>query len=95
MFLIGRQLPTLGGACVYRWVKDALSEGPSMMEVVGGPAPLIVGFVVAMVSAALAIKWLVHYLTRHGFALFGWYRLALCAALAALWLLGVVDVTPG
>jgi undecaprenyl-diphosphatase len=38
---------------------------------------MVLGILVAFISAALAIKWLVGYLTRHGLALFAWYRFAL------------------
>ena len=40
----------------------------------------MVGIVVAAASAALAIKWLVSYLSRGGFAIFGVWRLLLAAA---------------
>ncbi|HKJ02974.1 MAG TPA: undecaprenyl-diphosphate phosphatase, partial [Longimicrobiales bacterium] len=72
-------LPTLGGACVYKVAKDVLGSDPSMLAQLG-LAPMLVGVAVATVSAALAVKWLVHYLNRHGLAVFGWYRLALGAA---------------
>jgi hypothetical protein len=42
----------------------------------------IVGVVFAFIAAAIAIKWLVAYLSKHGLALFGWYRLALAAIIA-------------
>jgi undecaprenyl-diphosphatase len=38
--------------------------------------------VVAAFSAALAIKWLVGYLSKGGMAIFGWWRVALAAAFA-------------
>jgi undecaprenyl-diphosphatase len=47
---------------------------------------LAVGFGVAMVSAALAISWLLKYVRTHSLAGFGWYRLALGAVLVS-WLL--------
>ena len=37
----------------------------------------IVGNVVAFVVAILAIKFFISYLQKHGFRLFGWYRIAL------------------
>ena len=52
----------------------------------------IVGFAMSPLSAALAVKWLIGYLGRHGLALFGWYRLILTALLGALIWLEVVAV---
>jgi len=78
-FLLG--LPTLGGACAYKLLKehDAIAGL--------GVAPVALGIAVAAVSAALAVRWLVGFLNRHGLAPFGWYRLALTAALCvSLWL---------
>jgi len=86
-FLLG--LPTLGAACVYKGARNMLGEGPNMFQVLGA-GELIVGMIVATIAAALAVKWLVSYLGRHGVALFGWYRLALCALLGILIWQGVV-----
>lgn len=80
-FLLG--LPTLGGACVFKAAKNFAGDGPNMLEMLG-IVPAIVGIAVATISAALAIKWLVGYLSRHGVAAFGWYRLALAAVIAVL-----------
>ncbi len=60
-----------------------------MFDVLGA-GDLIVGMIVATITAALAVKWLVSYLGRHGVAIFGWYRLALCALLGILIWQGVV-----
>jgi undecaprenyl-diphosphatase len=76
-------LPTLGGACAFKVAKDVLGSGPSLLAQLGVPS-MALGIAVATVSAALAVRWLVHYLTRHGLAVFGWYRLALSAAFVAL-----------
>ena len=89
-FLLG--LPTLGGACVYKLAGSMLGSKESMFEVLD-PWSLLLGFAVATISAALAIKWLVGYLSRHGVALFGWYRLALSAVMIALILVGMVELS--
>ncbi len=68
-------LPTLGGACVYKGSK-MLSSGGSL-ELLGGWLPIGVGLVAAFISAVLSIRWLVGFLGRGGFALFGWWRIAL------------------
>lgn len=80
-FLLG--LPTLGGACIYKGAKNLMGDGPNMFEQLGAMS-LLIGIVVAMLSAALAIKWLVGYLNKHGLAVFGWYRLVLAAVIAIL-----------
>ncbi|HEU4724735.1 MAG TPA: undecaprenyl-diphosphate phosphatase [Candidatus Eisenbacteria bacterium] len=74
-------LPTLGMATLYDFVKnhEALL-GPGL----GGPAPLLVGLAVAAVVAAIAITSFLRYLTRRGLVPFGWYRIALGAAVFAL-----------
>lgn len=92
-FLLG--LPTLGAACLYALYKDlsrARSEGtPTLFEVLG-PAPVAVGIIVATLSAAVAVRWLVGFLNRHGLTPFGWYRIALAIVLLALSLGGVVRI---
>jgi undecaprenyl-diphosphatase len=89
-FLLG--LPILTAACGLELVKTLRhAEGPSMFQVLG-VAPTLLGVVIATVSAALAVRWLVRFLTRHGLAPFGWYRLLLAATFAALLLAGIVQI---
>lgn len=74
-------LPTLGGACAYKLLKehDAIAQL--------GVASVALGIAVATVSAALAVRWLVGFLNRHGLEPFGWYRLGLAALLCiSVWL---------
>ena len=54
------------------------------MFAVLGWLPVVVGLIVATLSAALAIKWLVGWLTRHGLSVFGWYRLAIAIVFTVL-----------
>jgi len=49
---------------------------------------LAIGNVVAFVVALIAIKFFITYLQKHGFKLFGWYRIIVGAALLALILSG-------
>jgi undecaprenyl-diphosphatase len=92
-FLLG--LPTLGAACLYKLASNlhgSAAEGtPNLFELLGAGS-VVLGFAVATVSAALAVRWLVAFLTRHGLAAFGWYRIALCALLGALIASGAVVI---
>lgn len=81
-FLLG--LPTLGAACLYKLAKSLNQHGIGFIDTLGGWFPVLLGIVVAAISAAVAIKWLVGYLARHGMAIFGWYRIALALVLAWL-----------
>ncbi|HEX2099398.1 MAG TPA: undecaprenyl-diphosphate phosphatase, partial [Candidatus Synoicihabitans sp.] len=79
-FLVG--LPVLGGAAAYKGLKT----GSAMLTVFGWPQ-MIVGALVAAVSAGLAVRFLVAYLSRYGLGVFAIYRVVLAAALAAWFLL--------
>lgn len=76
-FLLG--LITLSAASGYKFVTD----GALMVEALR-PGPVLVGGFVAFVSAALAVKWLVGFLARHGLALFAWYRIGLALLVLGL-----------
>jgi len=91
-FLLG--LPTLGGACVYKLaknIKESSDAGtPNLFEQLG-VIPTLIGIAVATVSAILAVKWLVAFLTKHGLSAFGYYRIALTAILAVMIVTGYVS----
>ncbi len=91
-FLLG--LPTLGGACVYTLLKEFKAHGTDTIDVLGGPLPVVVGIVTAMIAAALAVKWLVGFLGKNSMALFGWWRIALAAGLGAAIATGAFTIEP-
>ncbi|MGJ8543801.1 MAG: undecaprenyl-diphosphate phosphatase [Sulfitobacter sp.] len=72
-------MPTMAGAFAYdlyknRDVLDAAALGE-----------IAVGFVAAFLSAVIVVRWLLGYVSRHGYALFGWWRIAVgTVALVAL-----------
>jgi undecaprenyl-diphosphatase len=73
-FLLG--FVTLSAASLYKGYKS----GAAMIQVFGVPHVLL-GAVVAAITAAVCVRFLVHWLTRHGLGIFAWYRLAVAAAL--------------
>lgn len=78
-FLLG--VVTLSAATAY----DALKHGQLMLQTFDHYA-LAIGVLVAFISAVISVKWMVNYLSRHGLAVFGYYRVAIAAA-AAVYLL--------
>ncbi len=79
-FLLG--FVTLTAATIYK----SYRSGAAMIEVFGWPHVLL-GCVVAAVTAAVSIRFLIHYLTRHGLGLFAVYRLVTAAVLIAWFLI--------
>jgi len=72
-------LPTMIGAVGFDLFKSRHDLDFSAL------ASIAVGFVVAFISGLIIVKWLLGYVSSHGFALFGWWRIILGgAALAAL-----------
>lgn len=75
----GVQLPSgvadTGAATAY----EALSNGSLLVEAYGG-IEITLGLVVAFVTAAAAITWMVRWLEQRSLAIFGWYRLVAAAS---------------
>ncbi len=69
-------------------VGDSAVHG-NLFEVLGTTS-VLVGIVVAAISAAVAVKWLVGFLNHHGLTPFGWYRIVLGVSLIGLIVGGVV-----
>lgn len=69
-FLLG--LVTLSAAAVYK----SVTMGDAMLQNIHF-GPMLIGCLIAGISAALSVRWLVSYLSRRGLLLFVWYRLIL------------------
>jgi undecaprenyl-diphosphatase len=82
-FLLG--FATLTAASGYK----LLTDGGTLVEQFGILTPLV-GALFALVSAVLAIKWLVAYLERHDLTIFAWYRFVVAGLAVALLLTGVL-----
>jgi undecaprenyl-diphosphatase len=76
-------IPTMVGATTLELVKhhDTLLSGASGV----GFGAVAVGFIVSFVVAIVVVKGFVHYISRHGFAPFAWYRIV-AGAVALAWL---------
>jgi undecaprenyl-diphosphatase len=76
-FLLG--LVTLTAATGYEF----LSNGKLMLDTFGLGIPLL-GLVVAFVAAVVSVRWMVTYLARHDFSIFGWYRIGVALLVIVL-----------
>ncbi len=74
-------IPTMFGAMVLELYKNYKVITPDKIQI------LVIGNVIAFIVAVLAIKFFITYLTKHGFKLFGYYRIIV--GLAILILLGL------
>jgi undecaprenyl-diphosphatase len=73
-------MPTMAAAFTYDLYKnrDVLDTG-AMGEIA-------LGFAAATITAVIVVRTVLNYISRHGFALFGWWRIIVGSlALAALY----------
>lgn len=62
-------MPTMGAAFAYDlWKSRDMLDAAAMNQIV-------VGFALAFVSAVIVVKGLLGYVSRHGYAVFGWWRI--------------------
>jgi undecaprenyl-diphosphatase len=76
-------MPTMAGAFAFDLMKnhDALSSADLTV--------IAVGFVAAFIAALIVVRYVLDYVSRHGFAVFAWWRLIVGAlGLAALFAWG-------
>ena len=73
-------LPTMGAAVAYDLYKSR-----DMLDF-SALSQIAIGFSVAFVAAVVVVRWVLGYVGRKGYALFGWWRIIVgLIALAALW----------
>jgi len=76
-------VPTMFAASAFEMIKSYKSIHPQHISV------LIIGNIVAFVVAMLAIKGLISFLTKHGFKVFGYYRIILGTIILILLAIGI------
>lgn len=88
-------VPTMAAATGYSLFLKTWKEGTSEMkgyELIRSSTlntqAFLIGNIVAFIVALLAIKFFIHFLQKHGFRLFGWYRIAMGAILLILLRMG-------
>ncbi len=75
-------MPTMAGAFVYDLYKSRhVLDTTAMTEIV-------IGFVAAFITAVLVVRWVLGYVSSHGFALFGWWRIIVGSVALGLLSLG-------
>jgi undecaprenyl-diphosphatase len=76
-------MPTMAGAFVYELYKSWHQISAA------SPSLVAIGFVVSFISAWIVVKTFLDYVSSHGFAVFGWWRIVVGAVgLVALGLMG-------
>lgn len=79
-------VPTMVAATVYKRYELYKLEGAFSSEEI---KLIAIGNIVAFIVAAIAIKSFISYLTKHGFKIFGWYRIIVGALIIILYLAGI------
>ena len=66
----------------------AFKQTPAILQDYHNIITLSIGSVVAFIVALLAIKFFIGFLQKHGFKLFGWYRIIAGAILLTMYYTG-------
>lgn len=62
-------MPTMAGAFTYDlWKSRDILDFSALTDIA-------VGFILAFLSAVLVVRWTLDFVSRHGFAIFGWWRI--------------------
>ncbi|MFD1881739.1 undecaprenyl-diphosphate phosphatase [Paracoccus pacificus] len=62
-------MPTMVGAFAYDLMKNRdILNGAALTDIV-------IGFICAFLAAVVVVRWLLGYVSRNGYALFGWWRI--------------------
>ena len=77
-------IPVMFGASLLKLVKFGFSFTPDEFVI------LIVGMAVSFMVSLFVIKFLMDYIKKHDFQIFGWYRIALGLVVIALGITGVI-----
>lgn len=81
-------VPTMAAASGYKLLKIILApNGMSMLK--DNLTTLLIGNIVAFIVAMIAIKTFITFLQKHGFKVFGWYRIVVGLILITLLLMGI------
>lgn len=81
-------VPTMAAASGYKLLKIILEpNGISLLK--DNLMTLLIGNIVAFIVAMIAIKTFITFLQKHGFKVFGWYRIVVGLILITLLLMGV------
>lgn len=76
-------VPTMMAATGYKLLKGYELLNEENIKI------LLFGNIVAFIVAIIAIKSFISFLTKHGFRIFGWYRIAIGALILGLYFAGV------
>ena len=79
-------IPVMFGASLLKLLKFGLSFTSAELMV------LVVGMAVAFLVSVVVIRFLMSYIKKHDFQVFGWYRIALGILVLALGFAGVINV---
>jgi undecaprenyl-diphosphatase len=79
-------VPTMVGA----FILDAYKSRDLIMHTTQGIPLIAVGFVVSFVCALFVVETLIGFISRHGFAPFAWYRIAVGLLMAGLLGFGLI-----